>query len=166
MPSRDITKLVPIVRDKFMALELICANHWIKIVPTSTVRTHEEQRALYAQGRQLLDDVNLLRDLAGLKPIKDKQNRPVTKTKTSIHQFNCAFDIAIVTPDGITWDVKADINNDNYEDYRQVGVLGESIGLTWGGRFSGLYDACHFEYTDGLDKDELLRGARPGYNFT
>jgi hypothetical protein len=164
---RDINKLAPIVRDKAVALIKVCALHGLEIIITSTLRTDAMQRALYAQGRQLLEDVNILRKLADMSPITDRANqRTVTSAQYSMHQSGCAFDIAIVGPSGISWDVKADINNDNYEDYRQVGIIGESLGLTWGGRFSKIYDACHFEYTDGLDKGDLQKGARPGYNFS
>lgn len=162
---RDINKLVPIVRDKAMALKLVCANHGIEIIFTSTLRTDSMQNALYVQGRIMLEDVNMARHIAGLGPITEAQNRIVTNAKYSMHQSGCAFDIAIIGPKGISWDVKADINDDNYPDYEQVGIIGESLGLTWGGRFKRLYDAAHFEYTDGLGAEELQSGARPGYKF-
>jgi peptidoglycan L-alanyl-D-glutamate endopeptidase CwlK len=163
---RDINKLTPIVKDKAMAFKMICANHGIEIVITSTLRTDAMQRALYAQGRQMLEDVNLLRKIAGMKPISEKRNEhTVTNAQYSMHQSGCAFDFAIVGPEGITWDTKADINDDNYEDYRQAGIIGESLGLTWGGRFKRIYDAAHLEYTDELSIDELQRGSRPSYHF-
>ena len=44
----------------------------------------------------------------------------------------------------IVWDPKADINRNRVPDYEELGRLGESLGLTWGGRFK-FRDYGHFE---------------------
>jgi hypothetical protein len=124
-----------------------------------------------------------------------RENRIVTRALTSIHQFGCAFDVVIVkgTPsddpsrqgrgnmgrlsrlDGkgrgeeagmeAVWEVKADINSNDAPDYEEMGIIGESVGLTWGGRFR-FRDYCHFEHTGGLTLDDLKAGRRPGHSPT
>ena len=47
-----------------------------------------------------------------------------------------AVDFAILKSNSsVTWDLKADVNADNVPDYEEIGKIGESVGLTWGGRF-------------------------------
>jgi peptidoglycan L-alanyl-D-glutamate endopeptidase CwlK len=107
-------------------------------------RDYKVQMALYAQGRQPLDEVNLLRKVAGLGPIKEEQNeRVVTWTMASKHIIRLddtdphndqsrAVDFGIRDPSGkYVGDVKADVNYDNEPDYIQLALLAEEIG---GGR--------------------------------
>jgi hypothetical protein len=58
------------------------------------------------------------------------------------------------------WSPKADLNDNDTADYEEVGLLGESLGLQWGGRFR-LRDYCHFQFTGGLSLRELMAGQRP-----
>lgn len=48
-----------------------CEAKKIQVVVTYTFRTYEEQAALYAQGRKPLNEVNALREKAGMFPIKE-----------------------------------------------------------------------------------------------
>jgi hypothetical protein len=46
--------------------------------------------------------------------------------------------------------VKCDVNKDGELDYYEAGIIGESLGLIWGGRFKDKYgkpipDYVHFE---------------------
>ncbi len=61
---------------------------------------------------------------------------------------------------GVTYDIKADINKNQIPDYEELGRIGESVGLTWGGRFK-FRDYCHFQYTGGLTLAELRGGSAP-----
>jgi peptidoglycan L-alanyl-D-glutamate endopeptidase CwlK len=161
MPNRKINHLHPSVADKCVTLMSLCKAKGINIIVTSTLRTAAEQRALYAQGRMPLDVVNALRKDADLVPLTERYgSRKVTWTRTSLHQFGCAFDIAIVKDQKAIWDLKADVNANDIHDYEEIGALGESIGLRWGGRF-GRRDLVHFEYTDGLGIEDLKAGIRP-----
>lgn len=111
---------------------------------THTLRTNKEQDELYAQGRT-------------------KKGNKVTNAKggQSIHNYGLAFDIVILLDkdnngafESISWDV------DEY--WMRVVNFFKSKGWTWGGGFKSLYDAPHFEYTQGkswkyysnLKKDE------------
>lgn len=66
---------------------------------------------------------------------------PITWTLESKHLKGMAFDIA-ATKNGVTkwWPSNKDI-------HLAIGLLGESCGLTWGGRWAaqGKYDPWHFE---------------------
>ncbi|MEJ2255344.1 MAG: M15 family metallopeptidase, partial [Nitrospirota bacterium] len=133
----------------------------LEVLVTSTARTGAEQAALYAQGRKPLDAVNALRAEAGMPSIAPGENRIVTRARTSVHEFGCAFDLALVKDGRAVWDPEADTNQNALADYRELGRLGEALGLKWGGRF-GLRDYGHFQYTGGLTLAELLAGGAPG----
>jgi peptidoglycan L-alanyl-D-glutamate endopeptidase CwlK len=158
--NRKIEDLDPIVADKCRKLIALCAGRGIDVIVTSTLRTEDEQLALFSQGRKNLKAVNELRAAAGLPLINEEQNRIVTYGLTSVHQFSCAFDICIVKGGRALWDVKADLNDNDIPDYEEAGLIGESIGLRWGGRFRHP-DYCHFQYTGGLTLDDLKAGRRP-----
>ena len=98
---------------------------------TQTLRTIKEQDDLYAQGRT-------------------KKGKIVTNAKggQSIHNYGLAFDIVILldkdnngTFESVSWEV------DRY--WKRVVDFFKSKGWTWGGDFKTLYDAPHFEYTQG-----------------
>jgi peptidoglycan L-alanyl-D-glutamate endopeptidase CwlK len=173
---------------KLQGLKWLAKERGIEFIVTSTLRTEDGQIALFAQGRKPLNVVNELRKDAGLRQISEDENkRKVTYSLASTHLFGCAFDAAIVNParyangnnppqppfskggqgldckeerGGLLWDVKADINKNDIPDYEELGALGESIGLKWGGRFR-FKDYCHFEWTGGLTIEELKAGKRP-----
>ena len=159
---RDASVLVPAVRRRLEKLQAAGRQREIEFMITFTLRTEAEQLALFAQGRKKVDEVNRLRHDAGLPPITAAENRIVTKVLTSIHQFGCAFDIALLDPETgrPTWDISADFNKDGVPDYEELGKLGEEAGLRWGGTFK-FRDYCHFEYTGDLTLAELKEGKRP-----
>ena len=98
---------------------------------TQTLRTIKEQDDLYAQGRT-------------------KKGKIVTNAKggQSIHNWGLAFDIVILldkdnngTFESVSWEVD--------KHWKRVVDFFKSKGWTWGGEFKSLYDAPHFEYTQG-----------------
>ena len=155
--SRDINDLCPAVRQKCLELLDKAREAGINFIVVQTLRTEAEQLALFAQGRKAVAEVNRLRHDAGMGPITEEQNkRPVTWELTSMHMFGCAFDVAItvaITVDGnLVWN--------NPPMYEKLGALGETLGLTWGGRWK-VKDLGHFQYTGGLSVLELKEGKRP-----
>jgi peptidoglycan L-alanyl-D-glutamate endopeptidase CwlK len=155
--SRDPEALQPVVRRRLNHLLEAARERGLEVLVTSTARTGAEQAALYAQGRKPLDAVNALRAEAGMPSIAPGENRIVTGARTSVHEFGCAFDLALVKDGRAVWDPEADTNQNALVDYRELGRLGEALGLTWGGRF-GLRDYGHFQYTGGLTLAELEAG--------
>ncbi|MDX9820635.1 MAG: M15 family metallopeptidase [Syntrophales bacterium] len=125
MASRTIDVCIPELQERFAAFAVKMAETGIPFMLTCTKRTQEEQNDLYARGRT-------------------KPGAKVTWTRKSKHIEGRAFDIAILRDGQPVWDMKADVNHDAVPDYEQAGVIGESVGLGWGGRFKNP-DRPHFE---------------------
>jgi len=107
-----------------------------------TLRSMEEQAALYAQGRTKLFDAN------------GKRLGIVTKANAgqSIHNYALAFDIVLLvdtngdgTFESASWDTKKDYDKDNNSDWMEIVRIFKSHGYTWGGDFQSIKDAPHFE---------------------
>ena len=126
MASRKIEDLVPAMQLRALRFAGAMASAGIPFMFTCTLRTVAEQLELYAQGRT-------------------KPGAKVTWVQHSKHQDGLAFDIAILKDGKPTWDVKVSVNDDDIPDYEQAGVIGESLGLRWGGRFKKTPDYPHFE---------------------
>lgn len=121
-----------------------------KVRITFTLRTMEEQDALYAQGRESLSEVNKKRSIAKLQPISASENKKVTNAKAgdSFHNYALACDIVLII-DGKTasWDTKADWDGDKQSDWMEVVVLFKKYGWKWGGDWTSFKDMPHFEKT-------------------
>lgn len=110
------------------------------------LRTFPEQDALYAQGRT--------------KPGKRVTN---AKAGQSFHNYGLAVDIALLydkdgngTYESLSWDTLKDFDKDGEADWMEIVDLFEDAGYTWGGRFSSIPDAPHFEKTFGYSWKTLL----------
>lgn len=125
MPSRNIEDCLPELQEKFEQFDLGMRTAGIDYILTCTKRSQEEQNALYAQGRTAPGKV-------------------VTWTLKSKHIDGRAFDIAIMINGKICWNPTLDADNDGVSEYTEAGLIGESVGLRWGGRFKSP-DAPHFE---------------------
>jgi peptidoglycan L-alanyl-D-glutamate endopeptidase CwlK len=140
--SRSTKDLHPKVAELAHALIVRASENGTPIIITQTLRTKEEQDALYAQGRT-------------------KPGKIVTKAKggESYHNYGLAFDVALVVGKRIVWD-KNDLNKNNKDDWQEIGELGESVGLEWGGRWK-FKDVPHFQKTFGLTIADLKSGRTP-----
>ncbi len=114
--SREPKDLIPEMQELYTLFCEAMEHEGLRFICTCTRRTQAEQDNLFAQGRS-------------------KPGRIVTWTRHSLHVEGEAFDIAMLKNGEVTWDAK---------DYEKAGVVGESVGLTWGGRFSHP-DRPHFE---------------------
>lgn len=123
--------LKPKVRRLMNAFVAECAKQGITILVTQGVRTVAEQNALYALGRT--------------KPGKIVTN---AKGGTSFHNFNVAFDICFLI------NKKASYTG----PWDKVGAIAEKLGLEWGGRWKGLVDKPHFQYTGGYTLADFQKG--------
>lgn len=109
-----------------------CLENGIKISIYQTYRTIEEQNKLYAKGRTEPGSI-------------------VTKAKGgySMHNYGVAFDCAPLSNNGgIDWG--------NTELFKEVGKIGESVGLEWGGSWTDLIDYPHFQYTAGYKLEDFF----------
>jgi peptidoglycan L-alanyl-D-glutamate endopeptidase CwlK len=147
------------MKEKCQKLKDLCEKKGIPIIITCTARTVQEQTALYSQGRNSITETNRLRKIAGLPPITASENKnKITWTMKSMHLIDLtdtnpdnnkarAFDFAILKAGVPVWNLKVDVNANMVGDYKEVGMLGESIGLVWGGRWK-TPDNPHFQQPD------------------
>lgn len=47
------------------------------------------------------------------------------------------------------------MNHNGIDDWDEIGEIGVSIGLEWGGNWKEFLDRPHFQYTFGKSMDEL-----------
>ena len=155
MASRKIMDLTSRMQEFYLKFAHAMRDAGLVFTVTCTSRTYAEQEALFAQGRQPIDQVNALRARVGLSPITAEANkRKVTWTLNSKHIVHSAdekaraFDIVLLDPAKKRphWDLKVSLDDDQIPDYEEAGKVGESVGLKWGGRFN---DYCHFEDPEG-----------------
>lgn len=153
---RGTEHLHPVVRQKAVMLQALAQERFkLKIIFLDTLRTEAEQAAYYAQGRMGVVSVNQKRKAAGMPAIRASENKVVTKAKSasaSWHGYGLAFDIAITDAQGkqIIWNKNSDWNKDGKDDWAQVGSLADEVGLEWGGHFTSIYDAPHYQDRMGL----------------
>lgn len=134
--SRDLNELNPKVKAMCLQLIACCKAQNIDILITSTYRDAESQNALYAQGRTT----------AGKKVTNAKAGQ-------SFHNWRCAFDFVPIVNGKAIWN--------DAELFKKVGAIGESLGLTWAGRWIKFPEMAHFQYTNGL----TLADFQAGRNF-
>lgn len=113
-----------------------------------TLRTFEEQDALFAQGRS--------------RPGKKVTN---ARGGASYHNYGLAFDICLIV-DGKTasWDMKSDFDQDRKSDWMEVVDIAKSYGWEWGGDWARFPDAPHFQKTFGFTTKQL-RELRAGKTY-
>ena len=109
------------------------------------IRTPNEQAQLYAQGRTI-------------------KGKIVTNAKAyeSWHNYGLAIDFCLVDRNGkISWDAKADFDQNKQSDYAEVIKFAEKLGLESGARFKNV-DMPHIQFRHGLTiaqaKKRLLSG--------
>ncbi len=125
---------------------------WIEEKPFGAFqgwRSLELQKALFAQGRLPLAQVNELRAAAGEPPLQSEdENFVVTKLKIGWHNFGLAVDLVEdgdPSKAGIQWSWKA------ATDYLLIGAVVKEIkDLAWGGFWKAWKDYPHVEMTGGL----------------
>lgn len=106
----------------------------ITIKVTSGTRTYQEQAILYQRYRE-------------------GSGGRAAPAGRSFHNFALAFDVTIFRGPDPVWESP---------DYKTIGLLGEKLGLTWGGHFE---DQPHFElhppgWSDGMDENQILAQLR------
>lgn len=126
----------PELQEKKESLIKLCEEEGIPIRVTETTRTVERQDELYNQGRDRNGNVT-----DETKIVTNKQGNDYS----SAHQWGIAFDVCI----------NEEGNEYNEEKLKQVGEIGESLDLEWGGKWTTFQDTPHFQlkgYSD-INKD-------------
>jgi len=135
--SRSLDDLNPHVKDLAQQFVAKAAGQGVDVIITSTYRDDEAQLALYQQGRSMPGAI-----VTNAKPGE------------SYHNYHLAFDFAPVVNGKIPWADSA--------VFTRLGILGESLGLEWAGRWTGsLREMAHLQWTDGLTLAQLQSGEVP-----
>jgi len=117
--EKSIAPLLPLVQPMARMLVQKAAANGIEIRVISGLRSYEEQEALYARGRT-------------------QPGPKVTNARGgfSNHNFGIAFDVGVFSGSRYLG---------SSPKYRAVGVLGQELGLEWGGNWTTIVDEPHFQ---------------------
>ncbi len=131
--SRKLEDLHPKVAALCAAFVDACATEGIDVLITSTYRDAASQDALYAQGRTV-------------------PGNKVTNARAgqSWHNWRCAFDFVPIVNGKAQWG--------DASTFVRCGVIAESVGLEWAGRWKTFKELAHCQYTGGLTLAELQSG--------
>ena len=129
--AQRLSALHPVVKARATAFLALCQQSGLNVMVTQGLRTSEEQDALYAKGRTA-------------PPIGRKHRVTMAKGGQSFHNFGLAFDFVVLDAVG-----KAEWST-AHPGWGAAGALGKSVGLEWGGDWTGFKDWPHFQYTGGL----------------
>lgn len=136
--ERVIATLLPEVRPFARKLVQRARDAGITIKVISGLRTFAEQDALFAQGRSLPGHI-------------------VTNARGgySNHNFGIAFDVGVFEGSRYLGDSPK---------YKTVGVLGQQLGLDWGGNWKTIVDLPHFQlrpaWAKSLSEGDMLAALR------
>jgi peptidoglycan L-alanyl-D-glutamate endopeptidase CwlK len=144
--NRSIDALRPALAGAVRRFLELCGNSGVKVLVIETDRTQAVQDAYYAQGRQPVDEVNRLRAVAGLYPIKERENMRITNAKVSNHTGGNAVDLCPEIPGKPGYPHW----NAPIGDWQTIGELAERCGLDWcaggyGQTWGKGWDNPHFE---------------------
>lgn len=128
--SRNIDDLHPIVKGKAQSFLGLCEAADIDVLIISTYRDEESQAALFAQGRT-------------------KPGNIVTNAKAgrSYHNWRVAFDVVPLRNGKPVWGT----SGQDGKLWERIGLIGESVGLEWAGRWKNFKEYPHFQFTGGND---------------
>jgi len=145
---RGIDKLHPLVREKAELFVEKCRAAGLNVLILDTLRTPKEQDDLFAKGRDENGNIVDPKKVVTYARGKDCQ---------SMHQLGLALDFCCGIK-GKEWD-----NSDGFFD--KCGVIAESIGFFWGGRFTKPKgDYGHIEFRGfGTTKEIIGRWQTPDF---
>ncbi len=141
--EQRLCRVHPALASRVRAMIDRCARNGLSIVVTQGLRTSEEQDALYAKGRTV-------------QPIGAKYIVTKARGGQSYHNFGLAVDIVILDALG-----KCDWNAD-HPGWKAAAAVGKSLGLEWGGDWTGFKDVPHFQYTGNLALNRCRELVRQG----
>lgn len=136
--SRSLSELHPFVAKKAQEFIEKCAKQGIDVIITSTFRDFESQNDLYAQGRT--------------KPGKIVTN---AKAGQSYHNYRLAFDFCPIVNGKAQWN--------DIALFTRCGVIAESLGFEWAGRWKRFKEYAHCQMTEGLTVAQLGSGKKTSF---
>ncbi|MCD1654713.1 M15 family metallopeptidase [Treponema zuelzerae] len=116
----------------------------VRVSVVSTLRTTEEQQALFAQGRKDLAEVNRLRAIAGLGTLPEKENRYTVTNADGIqnrsrHQSGKALDVVPLEGGRAVWPPATDPR------WQVIANVFKARGFAWGGDWKDYPDYPHYQ---------------------
>lgn len=156
----DMQKLTSQFLDK-------CREAGIDVLIYCTLRPHLEQAKLYRRGRSWASIEKMMkrlvtefdrRDLAELIVTAGPQSgSKVTNAGPgmSLHGYRFAFDAVPLMNGKTVWET-----DDQWEAdlWQQMGEIGVSVGLEWGGNWKGFTDMPHFQMPGESWRDLIITG--------
>ena len=141
--SRDIKDLHPKVQAMANAFVAKCKANGIDVLITSTYRDLESQQALYDQGRSIAS--------------KARGEKIVTNAKAgqSYHNYRLAFDFCPIVNGKAQWN--------DIALFTRCGVIAESLGFEWAGRWKRFKEYAHCQMTEGLTVAQLGSGKKTSF---
>jgi peptidoglycan L-alanyl-D-glutamate endopeptidase CwlK len=137
--------LHPLLEYKRKELIKLAEGQGIHLITVAGLRTFEEQDKLFSQGRTVDDGKTTGSIVTNAKGGQSWHNYGLS--------FDMAFDNGLGDP---VWE-QYDMNKNGLDDWEEIGFLGMSIGLEWGGTWKELLDRPHFEYTFNKDMKEIRK---------
>jgi len=129
MASRNLNDLSPKCKELAIKMQTACLAAGIDILIYCTYRSNAEQDAAYACGRTAAGHI-----ITNCRGGQSKHNRIDKLEKPASDAFDC---VPLINGKPQWSDVKL---------YSKVGQIGEAVGLTWAGRWTGkLRETAHFE---------------------
>lgn len=152
MASRAIEDLTPRMQMKIRLFERQLEEAGLTNFRRScTLRSSEEQSALWMRGRYPLETVNAAYKTVGIAPITEEENkRPVTWVRRSIHETGEAVDYYQLVKGRASYDLKVDADFDRIPDWKEFVDIAEACGLEAGGRWKKK-DWPHVEWKHGKE---------------
>lgn len=127
----SLEALHPYFRDKVVQLITLARRKGIELAVVETYRTRAKQAEYKSMGKRYTR----------------------TGAGSSKHQYGLAVDLVPMVNGQAQWH--------NMQLWRKVGIIGERLGLRWGGRWRSPFDPGHFEWTAGLGPEDLAKGTLP-----
>lgn len=127
----DLNSLHPFFRDRVIELIDACKKKGIELAVVETYRTPSKQHEYKTMGKKYTS----------------------SGAGKSKHQYGLAIDVVPIVDSAAVWD--------NALLWRKIGLVGEKLGLRWGGRWRKPYDPGHFEWTGGTSTYNLMAGGFP-----
>ena len=139
MASRSLFDLTPTMRAKVEQWVAACKARGVDVLVYCTLRSAEEQEALYAQGRS-------------------KPGRIVTKAKAwqSWHQYGKAVDAVPLIHGKPDWKYSAQVSH-----WRIFAAEARKAGLEWAGDWKRFREYVHVQDPEGLSLAEAYQQAKP-----
>jgi peptidoglycan L-alanyl-D-glutamate endopeptidase CwlK len=131
--SRSLSDLRPKVAELAQAFIEKCHDAGIDVIITSTYRDIESQNALFAVGRKTPGDI-------------------LTNAKggDSFHNYKVAFDFCPMVYGKCAWN--------DHKLFGRCGLIAESVGLEWSGRFHSMPEQAHCQWRGGLSLQDFKDG--------